>query len=130
MKFLNPRSVAALAIAAAMGIGVSGTAFADTTTTTTSTTTTVAVNPIHAYHQALLAYEKARKAIDATFRHAVNVAHKAFATAMAHNQSAADRLAARNALTAAVTAAITARTTALTALGAPPVKPGHPGKPA
>jgi F0F1-type ATP synthase membrane subunit c/vacuolar-type H+-ATPase subunit K len=127
MKFLNARSVAALAIATSMGIGISGSAFA-TTTTTSTTSTTVAVNPIHSYHQALLTFEKDRMAINATFRHAVKVAHKTFATAMAHNKSAADRLAARNALTAAITAAITARTTALTTLGAPPVKPAHPGK--
>jgi hypothetical protein len=126
MKFLNARSVAALAIATSMGVGISGAAFATTPTSTTSTT--VAVNPIHSYHQALLTYEKARKAVNATFRQAVKVAHKTFAMAMAHNQSAADRLAARNALTAAITAAITTRTTALTTLGAPPVKPAHPGK--
>ena len=84
---------------------------------------------MQAYVSAQKSYMESRKAIDATFRAAIQKANQDFKTALSTATTAELKSAARSARDSAITAATAARDAAVLALGQAPTKPEPPVKP-
>jgi hypothetical protein len=119
MKTFVVRAVVALSIVGALAFSTPLWASAGSTSSGTSTPS----KAMRTYDKEIVAYRESRKAIQLTFRAAVNSARATYEESLSVATSAAQRSAAQQAMVTGIIQAASARSAALTALGSQPVKP-------
>ena len=116
MRKFTSRGLIALGIVATVGLSTPVLASAGTQQNGSA--------PSRTFHQDESAYRASRRAIQNTFRSAVNQAHATYEYVLAHATSSAQRSAARQTYVAAIIQAAATRSAALIALGTAPEKSG------
>lgn len=116
MRKLTSRGLIALGFVATVGLSTPVLASAGTQQNGSA--------PSRTFHQDESAYRASRRAIQITFRSAVNQAHATYEYVLAQATTSAQRSAARQTYVAAIIQAAATRSAALIALGTAPKKPG------
>jgi hypothetical protein len=124
MKRITTRAISAVALVAAMGVATPSVAFAASHKTVSShDSSTTTVTAWTTWKATWVTYVQGLKAINTTYRTAVQTAKATYQSALASATTKAQKQTARTALQTALTAALSARVSAITAAGNPPTPP-------
>ena len=140
MKALTKKSIIILALTSSFFVGNTSASFADSTPNPNKVAfdAQLAIHKVamekyrgdmNSFHDSMKVRSESRKAINATFKAAVDKAIADYKAAIAIATTAEGKSAALAARKSAIAAASAVRDAAVTALGALPVKPSEPVKP-